>query len=91
MYLIEIVEALLQTPQAADAGLQQAPSAGVLLKHNNVPLIPITSGFSGGSPTVLRHDAPTRPFSWLWMYMRTSRGILTSVMMKEPLATVPRW
>lgn len=23
--------------------------------------------------------------------MRTSRGIFTSVMMKEPLATVPRW
>ena len=25
------------------------------------------------------------------MYMRMRRGILTSVMMKEPLATVPRW
>lgn len=25
------------------------------------------------------------------MYMRTSRGTFTSVMMKEPLATVPRW
>lgn len=25
------------------------------------------------------------------MYMRMSRGIFTSVMMKEPLATVPRW
>lgn len=25
------------------------------------------------------------------MYMRMSRGIFTSVMMKEPFATVPRW
>lgn len=25
------------------------------------------------------------------MYMRMRRGIFTSVMMKDPLATVPRW
>ena len=30
-YLIEIVEALLQTPQAADAGLQQTAGARILL------------------------------------------------------------
>lgn len=31
------------------------------------------------------------PLSWLWTYMRKRRGILTRVIMKEPLATVPRW
>ena len=33
----------------------------------------------------------TFPLSWLWMYVRMRRGILTSVMMKEPLAIVPKW
>lgn len=34
-YLIEIVEALLQTPQTADTSFQQTASARVLLRHNN--------------------------------------------------------
>ena len=33
----------------------------------------------------------TFPLSWLWMYIRIIRGILTNVIMKEPFATVPRW
>lgn len=33
----------------------------------------------------------TFPLSWVWMYVRMSRGILISVIMKEPLAKVPRW
>lgn len=33
----------------------------------------------------------TFPLSWLWMYIRIIRGILTNVIMKDPFATVPRW
>ena len=33
----------------------------------------------------------TFPLSWLWRYMRMRRGTFTRVMMKGPLATVPRW
>lgn len=39
--------------------------------------------------TIISHL--TFPLSWLWMYVRMRRGIFTSVIMKEPLARVPRW
>lgn len=48
-YLIEIVEALLQTPEAADTRLQQTASTGILLRHSiistfiyNIIIITIT-------------------------------------------------
>lgn len=44
-YLIEIVEALLQTPQAADTSLQQTASAGVLLRHSIIIIIIFINAF----------------------------------------------
>lgn len=32
-HLVQVVEALLQTPEAADAGFEEAAGASVLLKH----------------------------------------------------------
>lgn len=61
------------------------------LKHHWVLYHIQNRGMDVPTKSPKKYFSLTFPFSWLWRYIRIIRGILTSVMMKDPFATVPRW